>query len=135
MTTPQEPIVARVPVRALPIPFDDDLVLDFRNRDPSVPKTDPGAYPDYPEGTTGTLTIYADLKIPDAERISTTVPTVGSHCVVLLDQLELAPIRAKAGIQWRFRLRLPFDGLPGGGYDKSVVVGLTVIDDGKAWPQ
>lgn len=135
MTTPitQEPIVPRVPVYALPIPFDDDVVIDFRNRDPAIPKTEPGAYPDYPPGVTGTLTIYADLKIPGAGRISKTVPAVGSHCVILLDQLELAPVTVRPLIPWRFRLRLPYEGLPGDGYDKRVVNGLTVIDDGKAW--
>ncbi len=129
--TPQEPIVARVPVYSLPVPFDDDLVLDFRNRDRDVATDHPDAYPDYPPGVTGTLTIYNDLKTEGVARLSKTVAASGSHCVIKLDSLELATVQP--GTLWRFRLRFPDPDLPGGGYDKRIVNGRTVRDDGRAW--
>lgn len=111
------------PAEALPLSYDGDLIVDFRNRDPNNANN----FIDYPAGVTGVFSIYTDLKDKTAERITVSVTPSSSHCEVKIDAQQLNTI--KAGTRWSFRLKFPDTDLMDG-YDKVVANGEVVRYDG-----
>lgn len=123
MTAP-EPLIARPPVRILPVSLDSDLVVNFRNRDPA----DSAAFLDYPAGVTGILTIYQDLKTAGAERITATGMPSGHNLYIKVPSTQLNALRT--GTLWGFRLAYPDGDFDDGTYDKAIVVGEIERVDG-----
>lgn len=120
-----DPIIPFPSVRALPIPFDGDLVIDFRNRDPA----NPTVYVDYPTGASGIFTIYSDRKTSGATRIAVTATPAGPHCIIKIAASALNGV--EAGTKWSYRMKYPDADLPNG-YNKVIVNGLVVRSDGTA---